>query len=122
MRRALRDFPFSRNGYTVEYARKGEPCDIPANLVRGLEGEGYIEPLGKTKDAGPSPEDKMMPALENKHPLDGDGDGRPGGSLPASERDVCDDLRAEYEAVTGERADMRWGERRLRQEIAKAKG
>lgn len=51
------------------------------------------------------------------HPLDHDKDGHKGGSLPASERDVCDDLREEYELVAGKRADRRWGEARLREEI-----
>ena len=57
--------------------------------------------------------------VEVKSSLDHDGDGNPDGSLPASERGL-DDLRAEAEAL-GIKADRRWGEARLRDEIAKAK-
>lgn len=67
--------------------------------------------------------EKAPPApIEARHPLDHDGDGVPGGSLPASERDICDQLRAEYADLTGKAADRRWGEARLRQEIDKALG
>jgi hypothetical protein len=51
-------------------------------------------------------------------PFDHDGDGHEGGSLPAAQR-VLDDLRAEAEAA-GVKVNRRWGERRLREEIAKA--
>lgn len=52
--------------------------------------------------------------------FDHDGDGKPGGSLPAAERGL-DDLQAEAEAL-GVKVDKRWGEARLRDEIAKVKG
>lgn len=54
----------------------------------------------------------------NKPQLDHDGDGHPGGSLPASERDV-DDIRAQYEELFGESPDRRWGAHRLQSEIDK---
>jgi hypothetical protein len=53
-----------------------------------------------------------------RHPLDRDGNGFPGGSLPASERGL-DDLKAEAEAL-GVKVDRRWGETRLRAEIEDA--
>jgi hypothetical protein len=52
--------------------------------------------------------------------LDHDGDGNPGGSLPASERGL-DDLWDEYREVTGEEPDKRWGATRLRAEIDAAR-
>lgn len=62
--KVLRSFPYSRDGYTTLQAVKGERTDVPDHLVPGLEREGYI---GGTKDAGPSPEDKMIRATpENK--------------------------------------------------------
>jgi hypothetical protein len=53
------------------------------------------------------------------HPLDRDGDGFPGGSLPASERGL-DDLWEQYEALTGQPADRRWGEATLLRKIEEA--
>ncbi|BEV43930.1 hypothetical protein [Afipia carboxidovorans] len=50
-------------------------------------------------------------------PFDHDGDGKPGGSLPSVERGL-DDLRAKAESL-GIKVDKRWGEARLRDEIAK---
>ncbi len=58
----------------------------------------------------------------SSHPLDHDGDGSPGGSLPADQRgDDVSALRAEYEALTGSTPDKRWGVPRLKSEIAKAR-
>jgi hypothetical protein len=54
------------------------------------------------------------------HPLDRDGDGFPGGSLPASERGL-DSLWDEYRDLTGQEPDKRWGEARLLAEIEAAK-
>jgi len=55
-----------------------------------------------------------------RNPFDRNGDGRPGGSLPAALRGL-DDLRDEAKSL-GVDVDNRWGERRLREEIAKARG
>lgn len=58
-----------------------------------------------------------LPVTEVKpNPFDHDGDGKPGGSLPAAQRGL-DDLRAEYEAKYGRPADKRWGEKRFRKEL-----
>lgn len=65
------------------------------------------------------PEPTPVPATA-KLSLDHDGDGAAGGSLPSTERGL-DELRAEAEAL-GVKADRRWGEARIRDEIAKAKG
>jgi hypothetical protein len=52
--------------------------------------------------------------------FDHNGDGKPGGSKPASQRGLGD-LKAEAIAL-GIAIDRRWGERRLRAEIEKAQG
>lgn len=49
-------------------------------------------------------------------PLDHDGDGRKGGSKPASDREI-DDLRSQYEELFGEVPDRRWGDKRIREAI-----
>lgn len=77
----------------------------------------------KTKGGPVSGRPEALAVMEKaavSHPFDHDGDGNPGGSLPATERGVCEDLRAEYERVSGKPADMRWGDDRLKREIAKA--
>ena len=56
---------------------------------------------------------------EEVHPLDRDGDGAPGGSLPADDRGL-EDLWSRYRALTGLEPDRRWGEARLVAEIAAA--
>ncbi len=88
---ALKTFPFSRDGVTVETALAGDRPDIPAALVPGLIAEGYI---AETKSLGGAPENKMLGAApENKarDPLDHDGDGRKGGSVPAGVDDLTDE-------------------------------
>lgn len=51
-------------------------------------------------------------------PLDHDQNGAPGGALPATERGL--DALREQASELGVHVDNRWGERRLRDEIAKA--
>lgn len=52
--------------------------------------------------------------------LDHDGDGEPGGSLPAEERgEDIEKLRADLNDL-GVKPDMRWGPKRLQSEIDKA--
>lgn len=55
-----------------------------------------------------------------RDPLDHDGDGKKGGSVPASEREGLDKLRADYKELTDSDADQRWGQARLEAEISKA--
>lgn len=55
------------------------------------------------------------------HPLDHDGDGRKGGSLPASDADeALQALRDEYTELTGKKPHHLWREARLQDEIDKA--
>ena len=98
----LKSFPYSEDGFTTKHAPAGETVGIPESLVAGLDQAGYVQAVGGVKDAGPSPENKMLPPLDNKS---------------------MDDLRAEMSALNGGgKVDARWGEKRLRDEIAKAKG
>ena len=85
--------------------------ECEAEMVNAL-GDGWREEL-------------EAPQVSSRHPLapadalfDRNGDGRPGGSLPAAQRGL-DDLKAEAEAL-GITIDRRWGEKRLLAEIAKA--
>lgn len=95
----------------------GDTREFPREEAIRLIEAGYAAPAdGKMTETATLPV-----APEVRHQLDHDGDGRPGGSLPAAERDVCDHLRAEYERITGSPADRRWGEARLRKEIEERK-
>lgn len=49
-------------------------------------------------------------------------DGEAAEYEPAADNDPRHALRAEYEALTGEAPDKRWGEKRLRDEIDGARG
>lgn len=74
------------------------------------------------KDMKPAPSQGfgyMTRDLAGGSPLDHDRDGAPGGSLPAGDRGL-DALREEARAA-GVTVDNRWGEKRLREEIEKAK-
>lgn len=63
---ALRHFPLSRDGFNTVMIQKGDVIDdIPADLIDGLETEGYIREgehdlsriaAPENKDAGPAPE------------------------------------------------------------------
>lgn len=117
---------------------KNEVAEIPDDLARRLIRRRSVvavtdqpAPAVATNksgaDAGTSAAGPLDVAInpstsDDTHPLDHDADGRPGGSLPAAERNVCEELREEYERLTGSSADRRWGEARLRQEIKQAKG
>lgn len=64
--RIKRSFPYSTDGLNSLSAVAGSDCDIPDDLVPGLEAEGYVEAI-RTKDAGAVAEDKDAGASpENK--------------------------------------------------------
>ncbi|MBN9074302.1 MAG: hypothetical protein J0H34_22420 [Rhizobiales bacterium] len=67
--------------------------------------------VGTAPAAPPAPETSSEP-----HPLDHDGDGHPGGSLPVGERGL-EELRARYTQLFGSEPDGRWGEKRLQDAI-----
>lgn len=105
-------------------AGTAEHPDKPVR-VRGLDAEGQpvSQPQRSVESIAANRMIREYPRREGRrqfHPLDHDKDGALGGSLPAVERNVCDELRAEYEQKSGgQTPDKRWGEKRLREEIAK---
>lgn len=56
-------------------------------------------------------------APKEPHPLDRDGDGKPGGSLPADKRGNIEEELREAIRAKGGKPDGRWGEARLRKEL-----
>ena len=87
----LKAFSYSEDGVSAIVAAIGDEPEIPAALIAGLIAEGYI---AETKSLGAAPENKMLAAApENKarDPLDHDGDGRKGGSVPAGTDDLTDE-------------------------------
>lgn len=109
MCKILRSFPYSHDGFTPEFAEAGSVVGVPADLVEGLARAGYLRRAGEAKTMGRAVENKMIPAMpENKHPLDHDGDGRPGGSLKPGQTDDLPALRAAYQAKFGKRPFMGW--------------
>ena len=49
----LKPFVYSSDGVTPKQAVPGRPCIIPADLVAGLQADGYIRP--KADEAKPEP-------------------------------------------------------------------
>ncbi|MFN4296791.1 MAG: hypothetical protein ACK4FB_08105 [Brevundimonas sp.] len=96
-----------------------EPVELappPAEIVQ--------EVVADPEPAAPEPEPATVEGANEANDaslanLDRDGDGDPGGSLPADQQgDEIEALRAEAEAK-GIAVDKRWGAPRLRKEIAK---
>jgi hypothetical protein len=58
------------------------------------------------------------PAPETRHPLDHDGDGRPGGSPKPPQTADLAQLRAQYQMKFGKRPFMGWDAATLRQKLA----
>lgn len=108
----LRNFDYSENGFTRLHAEAGSEADIPADLVDGLEADGYLdsgrEPAAPTKDAGAAPENKMQAA-----PLETAQADETAGDAP----DELDALRATYLEQTGEEPDKRWGIKTLNKKL-----
>lgn len=98
---AMKDFRFSRNGLTTEDAVKGQPVNVPENLVAGLERERFIAATGEHKNAGASPENKML------------------GSGPENKDDL-NALRAEYQHAFNKKPFMGWDADTLKSKIAEA--
>ena len=95
----LKAFSYSEDGVSAIVAAIGDEPEIPAALVAGLIAEGYI---AETKSLGGAPENKMLAAApENKgrDPLDHDGDGRKGGSLPSVDDLTDEEINADIMAM-----------------------
>ena len=108
------------SGYPLDISTANGPVLLPAN--------GEVSATLGAYDADVlrhSPWVTISEAVAEKpkaDPLDHDGDGKRGGSKPASdEGDEVAALRSKYTELTGEEPDGRWGKKRLRDEIAKAK-
>lgn len=98
----LRPFMFSRDGRKSIPAVAGGREDIPADLVPGLEREGYVRPYVVGKAISASPENKMIGgAPENKAAIQA--------------------LRTEYESVTGKKPFLGWKAEELTAKIAEAR-
>ena len=70
-----------------------------------------------------SPYVEVSEARHKTGPLDHDGDGKKGGSVPADQAGAeIEDIRARYAELSGEEPDGRWGEKRLQAEIDKLSG
>ena len=61
----------------------GDERDFPQDEALRLIAAGYAVPVAEVKTEKAV---KQRPAAEVRHPLDHDGDGRKGGSLPKSRR------------------------------------
>mgnify|MGYP001262317926 CR=1 FL=1 len=101
-------------------------------IRRGLYAVGGEVPVGTRFTVSQEPEgfegfyrvvssEKVAITNPARDPLDHDGDGRKGGSKPASEADDhAHKLRAEFKELTGKDADGRWKADRIQAEIDKA--
>lgn len=105
--KALKAFAYSLDGFTPIAVVCGDEPNIPDHLIPGLIAEGYVEaPDGQAAPEDealqPEPEGAAEPAPEpapaevsdpyphlspaQEKALDGDGDGKPGGSRPRRTR------------------------------------
>jgi len=107
--------------------KPGHSFDAPPNDARLLIAVKRAREIREPSKIAPPPASvaaqiqqsaPVQPSAAN--PLDHDGDGAPGGSLPAAERgEDIDKLRAAAEALNIA-IDRRWGAKRLQAEIDKA--
>lgn len=116
---------------TKNYASNvaGESAGFLPSIAKELVKKGYAELPGQKSSAQPEakqdgPELTSRKFQPQRDPLDHDGDGKKGGSVPDDQRVVpgsaTDSLRKEFKELTGKDADARWGEARLKAEIDKA--
>lgn len=121
---ALQAFHYN-DGIGVSYAGIGEEFELPDHLVSDYVSIGRVRALALAAEPPPDalPPEAPAPAPP-AHALDHDGDGKPGGSLPSSERGF-DDLWAEAESLGLDVDRRRTGERartKLIAQIEKARG
>jgi hypothetical protein len=108
--------------HPVHPARKAKLRSLGYRIVDSRFAPAGVEPYTRTDGDEPVQAEPELPPVPAAlvAAFDYDGDGSPGGSLPASQRGL-DELKAEAHAL-GVKVDRRWGERRLRAEIDAAKG
>lgn len=103
------------------HREKIEAAFAEQKRMDAIKAEDDARRRGAPRPAPIQSEDEFRRSMSSRAPLDHDGNGKPGGSKPSSERGLAD-LQAEYERFAGVKPDMRWGEGRLRAEIRKAAG
>lgn len=101
----------------------GDTAGFLPEIAKSLVQKGYAQlpghdPVSVPVDAPVVTTRSFRPARE---PLNNDSDSRDESGAPADKRAGLAPLRDEYKAMTGQDADARWGEARLKAEIAKAK-
>lgn len=113
---------------TKNYASNvaGESAGFLPSIAKELVKKGYAVLPGQearaqpetAQDGGEITTRKFNP---QRDPLDHDGDGKKGGSVPAGDpSDAIAKLRAEFKELTGKDAHARWGEARLQAEVDRA--
>lgn len=108
--------------YATRMLKPGQPFEATPNDARLLIAVKRATVVREPSKIAPPPAGVLAQIQQSAaiNPLDHDGDGSPGGSLPAAERgEDIDKLRADAEAL-GIAIDRRWGARRLQAEIDKA--
>lgn len=111
---ALQGFHY-QDAVGVAYAGIGEEFDLPDHLVADYVSIGRVRAVESAPaTSAPDPTASVPPASAAPHPLDHDGDGKPGGSLPAEQRGL-EALWAEAEALGISVDRRRTGERARRQ-------
>lgn len=116
---------------TKNYASNvaGESAGFLPSIAKELVKKGYAVLPGQEAPAQPEAAQGGAEITTRKFnpqrdPLDHDGDGKKGGSVPDDQRVVpgsaTDSLRKEFKELTGKEPDSRWGAARLAAEIEKA--
>jgi len=119
---AIREF-----SYATRMLKPGQSFEATPNDARLLIAVKRAREVREPSKIAPPPAAVVAHILQSApmqplpaNPLDHDGDGASGGSLPASERgEDIDKLRADAEALNIA-IDRRWGAKRLQAEIDKA--
>jgi hypothetical protein len=114
-----------KDGRKVAYAPHGpRSCGVDLDELSRDVAAGIKTPNQARSELGLAPVGRVMkpaasgPGYLTRDPFDHDRNGAAGGSLPTAERGL-DALRSEARGL-GISVDNRWGEKRLRDEIAKA--
>lgn len=93
-----------------------------AGAYRAIGIEVEERPAFDVRSKIQSPSKSIIDKINNaeRHALDHDGDGKPGGSVAAEQTEDLPALRAEYQRVIGKRPFAGWDAETLKQKIAAA--